>query len=148
MTLSQRAVEAAARACYEHEPQSHHTREIPWDELGQGTRDRFMHKARATITAALAVDGLCLVQGWQPIETAPKDGTDVLLYSTHQFGTKTPTVCSWWSAERCAENDGGGEPDDYEAGWYSVEETDDGFCWPTHWMQPLALPSASDGEEG
>lgn len=61
-TISQKAVEAAARACYEHEPlERDDFVEIPWDGLGQGTRYRFMHKARATVTAALAVDGLVLV---------------------------------------------------------------------------------------
>ena len=62
MTFTPRAIEAAAMACYEHEPlEVDDFVEIPWDGISQGTRDRFMHKARATLSAALAVDGVAMV---------------------------------------------------------------------------------------
>ena len=66
--------------------------------------------------------------GWQPIETAPKDGTWILLlhenHSTPTVGRwiDTPTVGRW-----------------IDGGWFS----DDGLKWPsTHWMPLPPPPSA------
>lgn len=77
---------------------------------------------------------------WQPIETAPKDGTEVLLWCSKFAGEVSGVVekpgavlgrffsgmsdyggVNWW--------DTGG---DYYATW----------AWPTHW-QPLPEPPAS-----
>ena len=61
---------------------------------------------------------------WQPIESAPKDGTIVMIYwptmSIHQYPT-------------CAFNHG----DEY--GWELVSNRDYGEVFPTHWM-PLPEP--------
>lgn len=86
-------------------------------------------------------------EDWQTIETAPKNGTTVLLASTHPNGTKQLIECQWWSAERCAAYEGG-NPEDYDAGWYQVEDPDDSFCRPTHWRWPLARPTTSIAEAG
>jgi hypothetical protein len=69
------------------------------------------------------------MNGWKPIETAPKDGTSILLsdgkwvgegyYSEHSGGT-------WW-----------------EAGSHWTD-AHDGQIYPTHW-QPLP-PPPSEGE--
>lgn len=56
--------------------------------------------------------------GWQPIETAPKDGTWILLLHENH---STPTVGRW-----------------IDGGWFS----DDGLKWPsTHWMPLPAAPT-------
>jgi len=68
--------------------------------------------------------------GWQPIETAPKDGTDVLLAGTGTYdvtvgsfykATKGPSVCDGWY---------------YQDGSSRIE--------PTHWM-PLPPPPGGGG---
>ena len=65
---------------------------------------------------------------WQPIATAPKDGTDILAYSPKAPNPKTRTT--WW---RRAE-DGKGF-----IGWGEFNES----YWPaTHWM-PLPAPPHS-----
>ena len=72
---------------------------------------------------------------WQPIETAPKDGTNIIL-----FGEGKVTVGGWVSAE-----DQGAEPgEEYliAAGWWSIDLADNN---PTHWM-PLPDPPAGGGE--
>lgn len=74
-----------------------------------------------------------MMSEWKPIEAAPKDGTPILLASAHPIGTKDPSMCSWWSAERCAEENGG-DPDDYQEGWYLESNPGDAFYHPTHWM--------------
>ena len=69
-----------------------------------------------------------MAEKWQPIETAPKDGTDILVYvGPHQFAawyhTDTESGCSMWaiSTDRCN-----------EAISFST-------FLPTHWM-PLPKP--------
>ena len=57
---------------------------------------------------------------WQPIETAPKDGTKIL--ACVQGGFETLIV--WWEAYR----------DSHE--WFY---DNDSYTWPTHWM-PLPDP--------
>lgn len=56
--------------------------------------------------------------GWQPIETAPKDGTWVLLYEQPQPGWSAPAHVAQWSRGEWQ-----------EAGEYGVNDA-------THW-QPL-----------
>ena len=56
--------------------------------------------------------------GWQPIETAPKDGTRVLLYGN---GAGVQWQVSEWVIE------------DKFAGWYPWDWPD--YEEPTHWMQ-------------
>jgi hypothetical protein len=68
-------------------------------------------------------------QEWQSIETAPKDGTTILL-----FGENVVTVGGWVSAA-----DQGAEPEEeflIAAGWWSFDLRDN---TPTHWM-PLPEP--------
>lgn len=57
---------------------------------------------------------------WQPIETAPRDGTDVLLY----LDGRMPCVAGY-----------------FRDGWYSFDAPEKalGFFAPTHWM-PLPSP--------
>lgn len=72
--------------------------------------------------------------GWQPIETAPKDGTHVLLwFEWHDL----PVVGDfrygrWWSVHSL----GGNLPRPNGMDWEEVMR-------PTHWM-PLPLPPATE----
>lgn len=78
---------------------------------------------------------------WQPIETAPKDGTDILAYGRAEYdGTlyaKGRHVC-WW------------EGDAITGFWSGRDATCDYRV--THWMPlpppPAALQSTTDGEDG
>ncbi len=81
------------------------------------------------------------MQTWQPIETAPKDGTDILVMCDIWPGTKSGR------AEECD------SINTYVAGWWEDDEGGGGawICYmaatlnpecpvePTHWM-PLPLP--------
>lgn len=59
-------------------------------------------------------------QGWQPIETAPKDGTEILLFSNGDVG-----VCYWRN-------------DKVMTGWtWGLGKR---FRVPTHWMPLPAAP--------
>lgn len=70
---------------------------------------------------------------WQPIETAPKDGTKILIYVLGE-----PIVC-WWAKP-------GQYGDDVTGGWFA-DHYHDMYCYdpefytPTHW-QPLPPPPA------
>ena len=56
---------------------------------------------------------------WQPIETAPKDGTHILGYDPSLFGVWV----TWWESD----------------GWFISAESQDGMGYEnmpvTHWMQ-------------
>lgn len=79
---------------------------------------------------------------WWPIETAPKDGRDLLLWES---GSSVPVVASWRDGRR--------------AGWHATTEhynTDGDACvidtlWQdgiTHWMPIPATPTAQTAQEG
>ncbi|CAB4188119.1 Domain of unknown function DUF551 [uncultured Caudovirales phage] len=63
---------------------------------------------------------------WQPIETAPKDGTWILGYWRDQRITEYPRVIF---ANDCSQHDV----------WYTADNRDFGPVYPTHWM-PLPEP--------
>ena len=68
--------------------------------------------------------------GWQPIETAPKDGRDILAMYVH-IATQIVHNAFWLDGY-------GVEPEDI--GWWSYEHSEvsriklDGWMMPTHWM--------------
>lgn len=77
-----------------------------------------------------AVVALAARSGWRPIETAPKDGTAILLYCDDHVSAEFGSVIGFWS-----EDDGGD--------WYASEAHSSPLFWasdrPTHW-QPLPEP--------
>jgi hypothetical protein len=102
-------------------------------------------KAQDTLFAFIKIDDLQLVlealttmqareatlireREWQPIETAPKDGTEVLIFDANAkkgYVGDTPNVAYW--------------DDSREAGWWGSYETEQTRPHtPTHWMP---LPS-------
>lgn len=113
MTISQRAVEAAAEAMREGIAQ-----------------DNPLKAAQAALTAALTVDGVAL-QGWQPIESAPREETILVAGGDAIY----PVTASWSGlSDECWCIDG-------------QEDVHQEIGWPTHWMPLPQSPAASDGEE-
>jgi len=85
-----------------------------------------------------------LPEGWRPIETAPKNGSTMLLGYLNIAGKWRTTRGQWMSEDEIAET--WKDPDDGEEGWYEtcVEADDIPNCWrinPSHWMP---LPKAPD----
>lgn len=86
-------------------------------------------------------------QKWQPISTAPKDGTDVLVY--FQIAGTPIVHIAWFNSENEWERSGqyasAGESKDEYVGWWSyvrgsvTQEKLDEWRAPTHW-QPFFPP--------
>lgn len=75
---------------------------------------------------------------WQPIETAPKDGTTILLYrpSAHPWGMVTPGK---WDAQPHSK-----KPNPYWEMWFKIGGNYESRAWPpTHWMPLPAPPEAT-----
>ena len=75
--------------------------------------------------------------GWMPIETAPKDGTRILLWDAN----KQIAISGCWHSDGGRDDPGG-----YEPAWAWWTADDDVLMWdggpddhPTHW-QPLPEP--------
>lgn len=95
-------------------------------DTGPETRRYFRQWFKPALTAALAVGDEGIREGWQDIETAPKDGTEVLLWGVcwrdHQAYAPDRNV-GWWAADGL--------------GWQTRAKDED--IDPTHW-QPLPTP--------
>lgn len=90
--------------------------------------------------AACAAD-----DGWQPIETAPKDGRVLWLGYYNAHGNWRTLRGEWVSADQIAEC----WEEEAEPGWYetAVEAEDPPSVWatsPTHW-RPLPKPPTDKG---
>lgn len=71
--------------------------------------------------------GLVERAGWMPIETAPMDGREVLLFYPHLTNEGFVTAGYYYTPDR-----------DYEGHWYA-DLVNGGASPPSHWM-PLPLP--------
>ena len=83
--------------------------------------------------------------GWQPIETAPKDGRVLWLGYYNAHGNWRTLRGEWVSADQIAEC----WEEEAEPGWYetAVEAEDPPNAWatsPTHW-RPLPKPPTDKG---
>lgn len=142
MTFTPKAIEAAARALcvqsgddpdkltYAHAMQcTGHDREPKF------TWQYWMPFAEAALAAALAVDGLAL-QGWRPIDSAPKDGSEIWAFNGEQARMK------WFESD--------GTEEGYSL-WIWADElscdVDPSPEQPTHWQPLPQPPAASDREE-
>jgi hypothetical protein len=72
-----------------------------------------------------------LVEAWQPIETAPKDGTRIMAYWPDVHGVSNATQAETWFGPRSVGWD--------DACWQTAYEWGDGYNDPTHW-KPLDPP--------
>lgn len=73
--------------------------------------------------------GLAIGDHWQPIETAPMDGTEVILFYPHLCNDGFVTAGYFHGAQ-----------DDYESHWYA-DLVNGGASPPTHW-KPMPKPPA------
>lgn len=74
---------------------------------------------------------------WQPIETAPRDGTEVLVCRVYEGGKAEYAVAHNY-------DDGNGWRDMGDMGWAGMTHDDENQ--PTHWMPLPAHPEAHNAE--
>lgn len=135
------AVEAMARAIFEQAAMDSHIIVSPWQ--GQD-RAEFRRQAKSALSALRPFLG----DGWRTMESAPKDGTWIDLWTARHFETGQPermAGCRWghpiWHRKF------GPFPDDVPDGF---ECWVDGMCHgvadPSHWRPLPAQPDS--GKEG
>jgi hypothetical protein len=71
---------------------------------------------------------------WKPIETAPRDGSHILLYTTNDDGLPVAIEGTWLSSHDCDWNDASG----------FVEVFENSEVYPTHWAPLLEPPENYD----
>lgn len=106
---------------------------MPLKKLEAEPRD-FRHALAHAALAALEENGLVLSEGWRPIETAPKDGTNLIVF------TGIVQLAAWRKDDNMTE-----EPAQWLAdaidwnsrGWASQK------LKPTHWRELPAPPAAA-----
>lgn len=83
---------------------------------------------------------------WSPISTAPKDGTDILVY--YEFATVPIVHIAHYSTDEFDYwKDEGFSSKDEAIGWWSYVENSvsqhklEGYNTPTHWMSLPQQPS-------
>lgn len=111
-----------------------------WIASRRAALDYFKQHALASSPSSAPAES-----GWQPIETAPKDGRTLLLGHYNRAGNWRTMRGQWMSENYIAEC--WEEPDNGEPGWFetSAEADDVPNCWattPTHWMPLPAAPQA------
>ena len=109
-------------------------------ELESQLAQRFDAADMATASAQGFRDGVASVSaGWQSIETAPKDGSYLLLWEQY---SDAPFVGYWsdgsWSVSH--------EHVDAEGGWDGANVVDALSMPITHWMPLPPAPGPADGE--
>lgn len=78
---------------------------------------------------------------WMSIETAPKDGTDILAMYMH-IDTQVVHAAFWFGADDVDDED--------DIGWWSYEHSEvsriklSGWMEPTHWLPLPVLKEGSD----
>src|SRR3974390_2617997 len=88
---------------------------VPWERIEPRSQADYWFMARAAIAA---------MPGWQPIETAPKDGPTIIVHRPNFDGDYIPQVgIDWWMFRLDGDC------------WANSREN----CQPTHWI-PLPEP--------
>jgi len=92
-----------------------------------------------------ALSAIPKADGWQPIETAPKDGALILLANN-----ESENVDDWWVVAGSYEKPGKrGRPNKWSAaGWYNQFQhpaAEDCSIRPTHWQPLPPAPNSQDG---
>ena len=137
------------------------------EQVRQDAADRMQHNTTADLSARLMCrvgfreltlllahyDGLkrahaaslapAVPEGWEPIETAPRDGTAILAASVNHDAQEV--VC-WQDGAPT------GSFAEVEEGWVNSGPTKDRFyanpLWFTHWRPISARPLPTEGEAG
>lgn len=114
---------------------------IKADMIRMGERIAWGSETKLMYQAADALEALQRQSAWQPIETAPKDGTRILVYGTYQWENyyerqEEGIICAEWYKITGANDNGS---------WNAISTNPYcDFVQPTHWM-PLPTPPEKSG---
>lgn len=135
--------ERVARAIYEYQPPNIPRPSIPtWGEATTERQELFRGFARAALAALRPADSGPGVEAWQPIETAPRDGTTIVMWDG-DGGLRDRVVVGAYDA--LAKHPWRFLDNPFRL--TGVEHDGDGMCnaflgEPTHWRPLPAVPGA------
>lgn len=123
--------------------------------MSEATCSVFTENGRKEIHKCLETIRSCLEEiRWQPIETAPKDGTEILIWV--DVATVPVVHIAWYRSkeewETSGQYCGGWETLEEWEGWWSYttgsvsQEKLEDFKSPTHWMPLPKPPQLTKGE--
>lgn len=96
-----------------------------------GTGVGLVHGSKEAITFLSNQHALVAIPQWQPIETAPRDGTEILIaFGCGDGDVPPPLVCAW---------------DDKVSGWLLVGLEVEITTAASHWMPLPAPPEMKEG---
>lgn len=123
------------------------------DDEHPGRRLRYYNQGDAILAAIIAaLAGRVVVQGWQPIDSAPRDGTEILGVFHSIYEGFAPTLYGpWtvaWDRKKWRSSWDGSEVIEYQSDFGTEYKEPD--IQPTHWMPMPATadltPAHSPGE--
>ncbi|EMG53118.1 hypothetical protein WYI_13807 [Ochrobactrum sp. CDB2] len=105
---------------------------------------RYAYRDGAMAIRKIALSSQPVADGWEPIETAPKDGTIIDLWSS-EFGRQPD--CFWGKRSHCCGEDGQYCDSDWHSepeSWIDSAQNTQTFDDITHWRPLPASPGASE----
>lgn len=119
--MTTKAIEAGARAIYEHEPIVHHCEEIPWNDVGTGIQDRYKWKARLCIEATIASGELVPARAVAEMRERCRKAARNAILNLSREERKVGDICDHAITAAIRQLDTAPASGDYVVGWRTMD---------------------------
>lgn len=115
-------------------------KDAAWEAFRDSNKPAPYNQVSDAVHAAISAAPEITLNQWQPIETAPRDGTEILGWNHNSSYLVRPYIC-WFGKDDYVRGEPRwlkGDGDSWSTGYYYTP------CEPTHWM-PLPDAPRKDG---